>query len=121
MSGYPQVNYQASPPPYTGYGAPPPAGTVVYQTIQPTTVHYSTSAPLVQPPPAQVTVMSTQFSSFKGPCSGFLNFLWIVFGGGFFMMLMWAIMGLVMCATIIGIPVGIQVRSNTICMQGGVN
>ncbi len=36
------------------------------------------------------------------------NILWIILGGGFLIFLEYALGGLVMCATIVGIPFGIQ-------------
>ncbi len=35
------------------------------------------------------------------------NFLWFIFGGGFFLGLSWFFIGLLWCCTIIGIPLGI--------------
>ena len=37
-----------------------------------------------------------------------LNLLWIVLGGGFVIWLEYAIGGLILCATIVGIPFGVQ-------------
>jgi uncharacterized membrane protein YccF (DUF307 family) len=38
----------------------------------------------------------------------FLNILWIVFGGGFIIWLEYVVVGLLLCATVIGIPFGVQ-------------
>jgi len=37
-----------------------------------------------------------------------LNLLWIVFGGGFIIALEYAVAGLLLCATVVGIPFGLQ-------------
>ncbi len=37
-----------------------------------------------------------------------LNVLWVIFGGGFLIALEYALAGLVLCLTIVGIPFGIQ-------------
>lgn len=37
-----------------------------------------------------------------------LNLLWIVFGGGFVIAIEYALAGLVLCLTVIGIPFGVQ-------------
>jgi len=49
-----------------------------------------------QPPPYQqqqspqtTTIISTEFESHRGPCSWLLNILWILFGGGLVLFLIW--------------------------------
>ena len=37
-----------------------------------------------------------------------LNVLWVIFGGGFVIFLEYLLAGLVLCATIVGIPFGLQ-------------
>ena len=35
------------------------------------------------------------------------NLLWFIFGGGFFACLLWLLLGLLLCCTVVGIPFGI--------------
>ncbi len=37
-----------------------------------------------------------------------LNLLWVIFGGGFVIALEYALAGLILCLTIVGIPFGVQ-------------
>lgn len=102
-SAPPASSYQTAlpgpsdPPILTAYAVPPPSSSETENFIS-TTTH-----------------STRRYDASDEDCgsqavSGLLNLCWIVFGGGIPVAVLYLVGGLLFCASIIGIPCGLQVR-----------
>jgi len=108
------MSYQQSPPTYqqsvsypavqTGYT---PIQSNPSSGYQPTPAGYVAQQPLYVPA-AQPNVVRVEFQEHRGPCSWLLNILWIIFGGGLLMCIIWGMFGCLFAITIIGCPLALQ-------------
>ena len=79
-----------SPPKSSLYPAAPYQGGSYQQQQQPQQQQQLSYHVVGSPAPvSNVTIVRTEFADHRGPCSWLLNILWILFGGGLFLFLLW--------------------------------
>ncbi|KNC77477.1 hypothetical protein SARC_10061 [Sphaeroforma arctica JP610] len=91
------------------YGAIyPPEATSTSQQPQHTTTEIPKHTPYNPRTPIITTVHSTRIHEDRGECTDLGNILWFIFGGGVVFFIIYALIGVLLCLTIVLFPFGLQ-------------